>query len=250
MLVAFVSDIHGNLEAFEAVLGDVSAKGAERLVCLGDVVGYGPDPVACVSLVQGRADLWLRGNHDRGALPEERAYRKMFRGEAREALDWTEAALDEASLRSLRSLAPSASEEWGLAAHGTLSDPMRYTNQPWEARDALVEAANWRPRPGLPLLWVGHTHLPLITGLSGAWAAEVQWSYGERVHLAGGWWLLNPGSVGQPRDGDPRARWALLDTTSLSVAMQAVSYDHERTQDKMRQAGLPAGLVELLGQPR
>jgi predicted phosphodiesterase len=248
--IAVLSDVHGNLEALQAVLERAEEAGADSIVCLGDVVGYGPDPAACVELIDRVAGVCIQGNHDRAALPEERPFRRLFRRDARVALDWTEGQLDGRGFAILRRLPKSFSSPWGLLAHGSPSDPMRYVLHEWDMKEVLAEAASWEPAPGLPLLWVGHTHLPvLVGGQDGAVQVRPR-VYGQESQLGEGWWLLNPGSVGQPRDGDPRARWALLDVPRLGLRLEAVEYDYRKTQDKMRAAGLPEELITLLGPTR
>lgn len=257
MRVAVLSDIHGNLEALEAVLGEVAREGADAIVCLGDVVGYGPDPISCVEWAAREATVWVQGNHDRAALPEERPLRARFRPDARLALDWTERVLDGASLAALRLLPVIARGPWGLTAHATPADVMTYVHTVADAEVALFHASvqgfpEAASLPGVHLLWVGHTHLPFLVHRTsrpdGSGSVRgVGFSYDTSVMLDTGCWLVNPGSVGQPRDGDTRARWALLDTGTGSVVLRGTAYDYAATQAKMAKAGLPASIVELLG---
>lgn len=258
MRIAVLSDIHGNLEALEAVVAEVEQQAADLVLCLGDVVGYGPDPAACISWAVKQAAAWVQGNHDLAALPEERELRAQFRADARVALDWTESVLDEVSFAELRRLPDTISGPWGLAAHADIGDPLNYVHSVEDAAFALVRAVLYgfpmlAEFPDVDLLWLGHTHLPFAVRaeerdeerLS---IREVSFAYGEPVSLAPGRWHLNPGSVGQPRDGDPRARWALLDTDARAVVFQATHYDVPRTQAKMRAVGLPSSLIDLLGE--
>jgi predicted phosphodiesterase len=257
MRVAVLSDVHGNLEALEAVGRALGDSAVDEVACLGDVVGYGPDPAACVAWVAKEAAVWVQGNHDRAALPEERGLRGLFRGDARLALDWTEGVLDPPSRTALRGLPPFVRSPWGLLAHANPDDLMAYVTNLHEAEGALLRAAvlgfpQTSTLPGVDLLWVGHTHLPLLVHRlpepagSGV-VALVAFEPGRPVALEAGRWLVNPGSVGQPRDGDSRARWAVLDTGTGSVELRATAYDYRLTQRKMEEAGLPGSLVALLG---
>jgi len=247
--IAVISDVHGNLEALQAVLGEIGRAEAAQVLCLGDVVGYGPDPAACVRLMTETGAVWLRGNHDLAVLPEQRLLRARFRGNARVALDWSEGRLDEEARALVRSLPTAVVGPWGVAAHGTVGDCMQYVFGPVEAGQAMDEAVSLQPAPvqGVQILWLGHSHLPVAYEDATPAPREVGWDYGRPLALTPGRWLINPGSVGQPRDGDPRARWALLDLENLTVTLQATQYDYESTQAKMLRAGLPASLIGLLG---
>lgn len=252
MKIALISDVHGNLEALEAVLDSAQAAGAGEVVCLGDVAGYGPDPGPCIRLVARSAKVWVLGNHDLAALPEHVAFRRYFREDAQVALDWSEQRLGEDLFDILRALPPAAVGPWGLAAHGTPHDPMRYIMTTRDVLRSLRDARDWDPPLPLPFLWVGHTHLPtvLVAQPNGSGLSEpeaVDWEYDQPIALGPGWWLFNPGSVGQPRDQDPRARWALLDIDGSRAEIKATAYDFRTTQRKMRAARLPSSIISLLG---
>ena len=216
-----LSDIHGNLEALEAVLAEVDRLTPDLLLCLGDVVGYGPDPGACISWAAKEAAAWVQGNHDLAALPEQHALRARLRTDAAVALDWTESVLDEAGFAALRRLPGTVGGPWGLAAHAAIGDPLSYVRTVEDVALALLRAQlhgfpTLAELPDVDLLWLGHTHVPFAVRAErdghGMSIQEVPFEYGEAVSLSPGQWHLNPGSVGQPRDGDPRARWAMLDT--------------------------------------
>lgn len=260
MKVAVLSDVHGNAEALHAVLAAARAAEAGALLCLGDVVGYGPDPDECVTIVERETVAWVLGNHDLAALPEGRGLWELFRPDARAAIEWTQGRLSDKAFAVLRDLPVRAAGPWGWAAHGSPDDPTTYVIDPADAAVALERVAALEvpadSPPGLTLLWLGHTHLPALlhgpgsTDGVGDGSAEprvVPWEYGSPVVLSPGRWLVNPGSVGQPRDSDPRARWALLDTEEAQVSFMSVEYDYRLTQRKMIEAGLPMGLVLFLG---
>ena len=257
MRVAVLSDIHGNLEALEAVLRAVDRDSVDAIACLGDVVGYGPDPVACVTWADREAAAWVQGNHDRAALPEERELRSWFRPDARVALDWTESVLDRLTATALRRLPLTARTSWGMMAHANPDDLMAYVSSVHDAEAALVRAdllglPESAMLPGIGVLWVGHTHLPMLVRRTrepdGSGDVRALRFEPERAEtLVDGQWLINPGSVGQPRDSDSRARWAVLDSGVGTVELRATAYDHRLTQSRMEEAGLPRSLIELLG---
>ena len=241
MRVAVVSDIHSNRHAFEAVLADVAASGAEEIWCLGDLVGYGGEPDACVELTRDRAAVCLAGNHDlavTGALGIE----EFSRGAAISAR-WTRETISAENLVYLRGLQP-AGEDAGVGLyHASPRDPI------WEyvltvpLAELCLDAA--RQRVSL----IGHSHIALAFGRPGpdepAIVAPARG--GHTVDVSEGEWLLNPGSVGQPRDGDPRAAWLMLDTTEQTAEWRRTEYDIAGAAAAIRAAGLPDSLAERLG---
>ena len=236
-----VSDIHSSAPALEAVLRDAPA--FDALICLGDIVGYGPSPNACVERVQDFDLTCLSGNHDQGAIGQ--ADVRIFNREAREALSWTQRELTPANLSFLHSLSPAAAlDDDGriLLAHGSPRDPV------WEyIVDPSAATQNFR-QFRFQLLLVGHSHLPLIF----EWLDDQQRVQslppepGVPVNLDGRRLILNPGSVGQPRDGNPRASYAMLDTEASTWTLHRTLYPVEITQERMRANGLPRRLVDRL----
>ena len=240
MLVAIVSDIHGNRHAFEAVLAATRAAGAQAVWCLGDLVGYGADPDACVALAREHCDLCLAGNHDlavTGALSIE----DFSRGAAL-AAEWTRRTIDPGARDWLAGLEPAgAAAGYGLY-HASPRDPIWEYVLSTPVAEACLEAAEQR------VAFVGHSHVALAFHRSpdaGRTAGEVR-EADDGHHLAEGEWLLNPGSVGQPRDGDPRAAWLALDTDEQTAVWRRVEYDVAGAQAAIRGAGLPASLAERL----
>lgn len=238
MRVAVITDVHANLVALEAVLADVDREAPDALWCLGDTVGYGPEPGACRALVAERATVCLVGNHDLGALGVIDVD-ATFSPDAAAAARWTAAVLDDVDRRFLSSLLPHAHTEQVGMYHGSPRDPV------WEyvlSADAALAALALEPRP---IVLVGHSHLALALGLT----AELHGGlapHGTAIDVASGRWLLNPGSVGQPRDGDPRAAWLLLDLDRMLASFRRVDYDVGATQRAIRAAGLPASLAARL----
>jgi diadenosine tetraphosphatase ApaH/serine/threonine PP2A family protein phosphatase len=237
VLVAVVSDIHANLVALEAVLSEVDAASPDEIWCLGDVVGYGPRPNECCELVHARAQLCLCGNHDlavRGTLDLEE-----FSGDAALAARWTQGVLSEEARRFLGQLEPEGERAEVSLYHGSARDPV------WEYVLSDEAAAATLAIAPHPTVIVGHSHVALQVGwlddaLDGGLAPA-----GTEVALEGRV-LLNPGSVGQPRDGDPRAAWLLLDLDRRRATFRRVQYDVEETQAQMREARLPEMLAARL----
>jgi diadenosine tetraphosphatase ApaH/serine/threonine PP2A family protein phosphatase len=235
MRVAVVSDIHSNLVALEAVLGAIDDDAPDELWCLGDLVGYGPRPNECTRLMQERTQICLCGNHDlavRGTLDLWE-----FSGDAGTAARWTRTVLNDEALAFLNSLQPSGKADGVALFHGSARDPVwEYVLSGEAALMTLAVASE-------PIVLVGHSHVPLQVqlrgdGLDGGLAAD-----GTELELAGTRSVLNPGSVGQPRDGDPRAAYLLLDLDTQTATFRRVEYDIERTQAQMAEAGLPEALA-------
>jgi predicted phosphodiesterase len=238
MRIAILSDIHANYHALEAALAAVDDEGVDELWCLGDTVGYGPRPNRCCSVVAGRATLCLAGNHDlavTGALSVDE-----FNGDAAAAARWTRGVIEPRALEFLRALEPAATRPGVELYHGSPIDPV------WDY--VLSEAAAFLSfrLTTAPLVLVGHSHVPLALSwrgdaLGGGVAAE-----GEEIDLADGRWLLNPGSVGQPRGADPRAAWLLIDEEARRATFRRTPYPIEQTQSEIRERGLPEALAVRL----
>jgi predicted phosphodiesterase len=237
--VAVISDIHGNLHALEAVLDSISADAPDAVWCLGDLVGYGPRPNRCCALVAERADLCLIGNHDLGVLG--RLDLAEFSHDAAESARWTQKVLEPEPRAYLETLEPSAEQgEVGLY-HASPRDPV------WEyilsGAAALAAFAVADP----PILLVGHSHVALSFSLGDARLVGGLAPEGTELDLRSAErWLLNPGSVGQPRDGDARAAYLLLDLEARKVRFRRVLYAVDRTQAEIRERHLPEALAERL----
>jgi len=239
MRVAVVSDIHSNLHALEAVLAAIEAEAPDELWCLGDLVGYGPRPNECCALVADRAEVCLAGNHDLGVLGTIDLVE--FGGEAGIAARWTRDVLDPEARALLEPLEPQGTTHGVALYHGSARDPVWEYVLSDEAALATIEIA------GSPLVLVGHSHVALRVvrsengDLNGGLAAA-----GTELELADVQALLNPGSVGQPRDGDPRAAYLVLDLDARRASFRRVEYDIEQTQREIREAGLPELLAARL----
>jgi diadenosine tetraphosphatase ApaH/serine/threonine PP2A family protein phosphatase len=236
MRVAVISDIHANLPALEATAEAIAGEGVDRIWCLGDLVGYGPCPNECCAWVQEHAAVCLSGNHDLGVigtLPLD-----DFAGDAAIAARWGQSVLEPEARAYLSALPSSAVTEGVGLFHGSPRDPVWEYILSWEAaRDAIHDS-------GTDVTIVGHSHVPLAIPLEGTEGGHAP--AGTEIDLTGSRWLLNPGSVGQPRDGDPGAAWLLLDLDGRRASFRRTPYDVERTQAAIRAAGLPEALAERL----
>jgi predicted phosphodiesterase len=238
MRVAVVSDIHSNLHALEAVLAAIDADPVDELWCLGDLVGYGPKPNECCAIVQARATVCLGGNHDlavRGTIDLVE-----FSGDAGTAAAWTRAVLADDARAFLNSLEPAGRAAGVALFHGSARDPV------WEYVLSDEAASATFMLTEEPLVLVGHSHAALQISLRETLLEGGLAPNGTELELSDGRWLLNPGSVGQPRDGDPHAAYLLLDLDAQRASFRRVPYDIELTQSEMREAGLPDALIERL----
>jgi diadenosine tetraphosphatase ApaH/serine/threonine PP2A family protein phosphatase len=237
MRIAVLSDIHANYHALEAVLASVDAEGVDELWCLGDTVGYGPRPNRCCAIVRERSALCLAGNHDLAVIGTLSV--DEFNGDAAAAVRWTQDVLDEEARTFLAGLEPAAKRDGVELFHGSPLDPV------WDY--VLSEAAAYLSfkATSAPLLLVGHSHVALALSWDGSGLAGGMASEGE-LDLADRRWLLNPGSVGQPRGDDPRAAWLLIDDQARRATFHRVPYPIERTQAEIRERGLPESLAARL----
>ncbi len=239
MRVAVISDIHANLHSLDSVLAEIDSEEVEAVWCLGDLVGYGPRPNECCAAVRERADLCLVGNHDLLALGKGVA-EDDFNPDAAAAGHWTRTVLDEGSRRFLDGLEPQARTDGAELFHASPRDPV------WEYVLSGEAAFTALALTSAPLVLVGHSHVPLAIVLAGDTLAGGLAPAETEVDLAEGRWLVNPGSVGQPRDSDPRAAWLLLDLETRRASFRRVAYPIERTQEEMRERGLPEPLASRL----
>ena len=239
MKVAVISDIHANRQAFEATLEAVAASDAAELWCLGDLVGYGADPDVCVKLAREHVAVCLAGNHDL-AVTGEIPLDEFSRG-ASLAVQWTKDVIAPENLAFLASLKPTGEEGAVGLYHASPRDPV------WEyvLSTLLAELCLNQQRHRLCLL--GHSHVALsFVRREGELTTGEPERGGTQLDLRTGEWLLNPGSVGQPRDGDPRAAWLLLDLDGLTASFERTDYDIAGAAAAIRAARLPDSLAERL----
>jgi predicted phosphodiesterase len=239
MRLAICSDIHGNRQAFEAVIAAAERDGAEELWCLGDLVGYGADPDACVSLARDHCTICLAGNHDL-AVVDVLSLEEFSRGAAL-AAQWTRDVIEDATRDYLLSLSPQGSGDGVGLFHASPRDPV------WEyvlsglTAELCFDATDFR------VSLIGHSHVALsFHRPEGEPASGSTRREGTELDVGTGEWLVNPGSTGQPRDGDPRAAWLVLDTGRWTVKWRRADYDIAGAQAAIRAARLPDSLAERL----
>jgi diadenosine tetraphosphatase ApaH/serine/threonine PP2A family protein phosphatase len=233
------SDVHGNVEALEAVLDDASRRGYDRVICLGDTVGYGADPEECVKIASGLPDAAaVLGNHDAAVIQKHSL--DYLNPVAQAGVNFSKTKLSEESLDYLRSLPLVIDSAGGfVACHASPSRPEAwlYVLEPPEAREAFRAM-------GRPVAFIGHTHFPLLHDGSGKILPLVA---GESVALHPRVkFIINVGSVGQPRDGDPRTAFAIFDDANRMVHFFRVEYDVDRAARKILEAGLPEMLADRI----
>jgi len=236
-VIAVISDIHGNLEALEAVLEDAGRESVDRIICLGDVVGYGADPNNCLDRVRSEAAAAVLGNHDAAAVDLTLA--EGFNEVARKAIQWTSETLREDNREVLRTLPMFFVAAGAHFVHASPDEPQAWhyvqtEEEAWASLEACAE----------PICFIGHSHVPfrvLVRGgrLEALESPVVEMKPDDRV-------LVNVGSVGQPRDGDWRASYAIFDEKAGRRLARRVEYDIERATRKIREAGLPEVLAARL----
>ena len=264
MHLAILSDIHSNLPALEAVLSSIERAGVERRWCLGDVVGYGAEPDACARLVDQSCELCLVGNHDLAVLGQLDI--SSFSPAAAAAARWTQSNVERSTLDFLRGLEPSDESHEVALYHASPRDPVwEYVLWPDQAAECIAAQA---ARVSL----VGHSHVALhfslpedgpdgpvedapaggsrtaarATGARERLARGAQAGHGTTLRIEQGSWLINPGSVGQPRDGDPRAAWLELDTEAWTATYHRTEYAIDRAAEAIAATELPEHLGRRL----
>jgi diadenosine tetraphosphatase ApaH/serine/threonine PP2A family protein phosphatase len=233
---AVLSDIHGNLQALEAVLEAIDRDAPDELWCLGDLVGYGPRPNRCCALMAERADVCLIGNHDLAALG--RLDLEIFSPDAAVTAAWTAENLEPETPAFLEPLEARGERDGVGLFHASPRDPVwEYVLSPGIAYAGLAATTQ-------QLVLIGHSHVALHFRLSTTTLATAE--EGVELELGDDRWLLNPGSVGQPRDGDPRAAWLLLDLEAGKATFRRETYDVAAAQAEIRERGLPEALAARL----
>jgi predicted phosphodiesterase len=250
-MYAVISDIHGNFEAFQAVMDDLP-EGVERVYCLGDVIGYGASPNECADLVREAGMPTISGNHDL-AVTDLATNLEWFNPVASAAVLWTREILSQENAVFLRDRPRMMQTKGALFVHGSIRDPDEYIINRVSAQENLAILQN--EYDGVPICFFGHTHVKAVA------PAPLEGSLDDESALDlsdGGPYLLNPGSVGQPRDGDTFASYVLVEPAESAngivpgplVAYRFVEYDIEKAQAKIREAGLPNMLAERLAAGR
>ncbi len=237
-----LADIHANLAAFTAVLDDIERRGGvDGLWCLGDVVGYGPDPGRCIELLRQHEHVCVAGNHDLAAAGKLDI--TSFNPDAAFTCRWTAQQLSPEDIDYLGNLPTTVEKEALTLLHGSPRDPI------WDYLVSVGSAQENFAYFESPFCLVGHSHMPLVFKQDKAGNCSFQeFSPGIGLVLGDSRLIINPGGVGQPRDGDPRASYAIYDSSSSVVRLYRVPYDINATQIKMVKNNLPMRLVVRLEQ--
>ncbi len=240
MRYAIIADIHANLAAFTAVLEDIGRQGgAEKVWCLGDIVGYGPDPHECIELLRQTDHVCVAGNHDWGAIGKIDT--SDFNPDAAAACQWTAQQLSSADKVYLENLPLTIKEGDFTLVHGSPREPI------WEYLISTGIAKENFAYFKSQFCLVGHSHVPLVFSYdeNGVCSAS-RFSPNVKLALGSTRLIINPGGVGQPRDGDPQASYAIYGSETQQIKLYRVPYDIRATQDRMVARGLPLRLVSRL----
>jgi predicted phosphodiesterase len=229
MRIAVISDIHSNIQALRSTLEVIDASNVQEIYCLGDTVGYGANPNECVELLRQRSTHVVRGNHDHAILEEATA--KYFSRAGRTASEWTRSALTKENRDFLGSLPLRVDTEVCTIAHACPFRP-----EEWEYVLSLEIAERQFSAFKTPVCFIGHTHIPVVCGED-----LLTFSFGKDMRF-----LVNVGSVGQPRDGNPESSFGLLDTDTWEYENKRVAYDIAGAAEAIKNAGLPDILAKRL----
>jgi predicted phosphodiesterase len=238
MRLGIFSDVHGNVEALDTVLRELEKEEVNLTICLGDLVGYGPDPNQCIKKVMNASDIVLAGNHDHAAV--NLLSTEHFNEQARIAIEWTSQVLTNKSKNILSNLPMMETIDQILIVHATPEEPEQW-HYIFTVEDAYRNLINM----SVPICLVGHSHAPMAfiqneekkILLQNATEVDIQ---PNRKYI------INVGSVGQPRDGDPRAAYGILDMEKNMFHLKRLAYPINKVQEKMVKKGLPAPLIERL----
>lgn len=240
MRYGIIADIHGNLEGLQVVLADIKEQKCTHVVCLGDIVGYGANPKECLDIIRGMNIPVVKGNHDEYIGSSEDP--EGFNDAAAEAVSWSRNQLTEDDRRWLRDLKYFRLVANFSIVHATLDAPQR-----WGYVFEKLEAAASFTYQNTQVCFFGHTHVPVAfirdTGVRGGTYSKFRVESGKK-------YFVNVGSVGQPRDGDPRAAYVIYDLPQQSIELRRLDYDIATAQAKIRAAGLPERLAERLATGR
>lgn len=238
MRIGVFSDVHGNWEALEQVLMAFEEEGVNRLYCAGDIVGYGPDPNMCVEKIMAVADAVIAGNHDWAVTGQVST--SSFNEYARSAIEWTRTLVSAEAEEYLAKLPIRYVEGEITVVHGTPDEPEEW-NYLFNVDDARRSFNALRTQ----ICFVGHSHIPVAFIRDNENKTSVRGAENVRIE-EDKMYLINVGSVGQPRDGDPRAAYGILDTDDNQFRLKRIPYPIEVVQEKMRRVGLPFRLIDRL----
>lgn len=241
MRYAIISDIHSNLEALQAVLKTIEQEKIDKILCLGDIVGYGPNPNECIELVQQHCEIILTGNHDFACIENSELF--YFNQYAKQAIEWTLTVLNNDNLQYLTDLPFNAIAEDFYLVHANPYDP-----KTWDYILSLDEAIYNFPKFDERICFIGHSHHPIIY-FEYLDNAELKYNLklSSKIEIEPNKrYIINVGSVGQPRDGNPDAAFGIIDTATSSYELKRTSYNINQTCQKMMSAGLPQFLADRI----
>ncbi len=241
MRVAIISDIHSNYVSLEAVFCDIDQQNVDQIICLGDIVGYGPAPNECVDLVRERADVCLMGNHDAAAAGLDSI--ETFNVFAKDAILWTQKVLTEMTRDYLSGLPFVHTSPDAVYVHSSPDRP-----EEWNYIVSVYDAQNQFLHFGAQVCFVGHTHVGVIF-VQNQFSHKISREKTRELNQNERY-IINVGAVGQPRDYDSAASYGIWDTDSNKFVYRRIEYDIPQTQFQMEQAGLPQYLIERLGDGR
>lgn len=238
MKFAVISDIHANLEALEAVLADIDEQKVDTICCLGDVIGYGCDPLPCLELVHARCDIRILGNHEHAALGKVNL--ELLNMVAQASMAWTQHHLNDRAFAIIAEFELQASRENLRFVHASPFEPDQ-----WHYILTIPEADRAFHSFTEKICFIGHSHLPMIFTESpdSQHRRRIGYDFNPDEEAR---YLINVGAVGQPRDNDPRACYVICDTAEWDVTYRRVNYEYQHTQRKMREANLPTMLIDRL----
>ncbi|RME22216.1 MAG: metallophosphoesterase [Candidatus Zixiibacteriota bacterium] len=238
MRLALISDIHGNLTALQAVFADIDQQDVDAVHCLGDIIGYGPEPTACLELVTRRCKVKLLGNHEYVVMGLEST--EQMNRVARKAAEWTISQLGEREISMLADFDMEHRFDRYMLVHASPHEP-----ESWHYVLTIAEARKAFAAMETDLCFVGHTHIPMVFRCEddGTIRQQDGHDFTAQNDMK---YLVNIGSVGQPRDDDPRSSYVLLDTESAAVRFRRVEYDVTATQEKMVEVDMPRMLIDRL----
>ena len=238
MRIAIISDIHANLEALTAVLESMENERVASVYCLGDCVGYGPDPDTCVDLLREKTEAIVMGNHDYAAVGL--ANTDYFNPVARQAIEWTRAQLKKENLNFLKTLPFTLEVGDILLTHASPKNPSVW-DYVLSQQEALRQFKAFRQQ----ICFIGHSHVPIVFNPSTYYTLN-NTSTEQIVLEKGEQYIINVGSVGQPRDGDPRSCYVIYDMEKQTIDYMRIAYDVEKTSEKILKHGLPEFLAKRI----
>ncbi|MCX7821077.1 MAG: metallophosphatase family protein [Brevinematales bacterium] len=231
MKIIVLSDIHSNLEALKSILNDISKISFDLIISLGDIIGYGPDPEKCIKIIQKEGIISIKGNHERMLLKaEDRVFANDI---ARKAIEWTEENISTNSKIFIESLPDRYNYGEFLFVHGSPLDHDEYILR----RNTAIKSIQKIREEGINFCFFGHTHIP------GIFYEDGGFYYNDNIYLdKDKYYLINPGSVGQPRDRNPKTSYLIFETEEKILTFKRIEYNISRTAEKIEEAGLPIEL--------